>query len=328
MGGFDIKINLNPPRFESMPMKNILLTTLLFLLAVSMKSGNPLPKVISGRIQRIENFPSKYVSGRNIDIWLPATYNDSVRHAVLYMHDGQMLFDPEQTWNHQAWNVDDIATTLIAQGQTMPFIVVGIWNSGPTRHQDYFPQKPFEQLTAAQKDTVVNRLKKAGRVKDVFKPQSDLYLNFLVEELIPYIDYHFAVRHDRNSTFMAGSSMGGLISLYALCEYPEIFGGVACLSTHWPGTYTLDNNPLPDAFLNYLNEKLPPPGRHKIYFDCGDQTLDALYPPIQRRVDSLLTEKKYSAINRLSVYSPGDEHNEAAWNKRLPGALKFLLPKK
>jgi enterochelin esterase-like enzyme len=308
-------------------MKNALLLICLFLLLVSLKSGNPLPKVISGRLQRLENFPSKYVSSRNIDVWLPANYNDTVKHAVLYMHDGQMLFDPEQTWNHQAWNVDDVASTLQSQHQTQAFIVVGIWNSGSTRHQEYFPQKPFEKLTDLEKDSVFFRLKKAGKCKDTFLPQSDLYLQFLVEELIPYIDYHFAVRHDRQSTFMAGSSMGGLISIYGLCEYPEIFGGVACLSSHWPGTYSLENNPLPNAFLNYLDEKLPPPGQHKIYFDCGDQTLDALYPALQKRVDSLLIEKKYTLINQLSYYSPGDEHNEVAWNKRLPGALKFLIGK-
>jgi enterochelin esterase-like enzyme len=243
------------------------------------------------------------------------------------MHDGQMLFDSTQTWNKQAWDVDDVAARLISTGKIKDLIIVGIWNGGQTRHQDYFPQLPFEQMSAAEKDTVVAQLQSAGRTKEVFRPRSDNYLKFIVKELKPFIDKHYSVKTDRENTFIAGSSMGGLISLYALCEYPDVFGGAACLSTHWVGTFTLQNNPVPQAFINYLNHKLPRPNQHTIYFDCGDRTLDALYPPIQQQVDSLMAIKGFNDTHWITKYFPGDDHSEPSWQRRLHIPLTFLFSK-
>lgn len=297
------------------------------ILSAQTKAQNLLPQVVSGKIERLENFQSKYVTARNIDIWLPEGYSSSTKYAVLYMHDGQMLYDPAQSWNKQAWDIDNVASDLLSKNEVKDFIVVGIWNGGQTRHQDYFPQKPFEQLSQAEKDTVIAQLQRAGRTKEVFQPQSDNYLQFLVKELKPYIDKKYSVKTNRENTFIAGSSMGGLISLYAICEYPKIFGGAACLSTHWVGTFTLENNPVPDSFIKYLNKKLPNPKKNKIYFDCGDQTLDALYPTIQLKADSLMKIKGYTDDNWITKYFPGDDHSEKSWNKRLNFPLVFLLGK-
>ncbi|MEZ4920347.1 MAG: alpha/beta hydrolase-fold protein [Saprospiraceae bacterium] len=294
---------------------------------IPIHAQSPLPQVVGGKIERIEQFQSEFISARTVDVWLPEGYSDSIQYAVLYMHDGQMLFDPEQTWNKQAWNADDVASELLAQGRLEPFILVGIWNGGATRHTDYFPQQPFVDLSQAEQDTVTAQLKRAGRTREAFMPQSDGYLKFIVNELKPYIDTRYSVATGKEHTFVAGSSMGGLISMYALCEYPEVFGGAACLSTHWIGTFSPENNPVPDAFLRYLENKLPDPGEHKIYFDCGDQTLDAFYPEIQQQVDALLIEKGYDQTNWLTRYFPGENHSEDAWNKRLHIPLEFLLKK-
>lgn len=249
------------------------------LLMTTLHAGaqQNLPQVCKGRIERIENFRSRYVAARNIDVWLPEGYSDTTKYAVLYMQDGQNLFDSTMTWNKQSWDVDDVATELFAAGLNR-FIVVGVWNSGFTRYPDYFPQKPFESLTATEQDSVEARWLKAGRIKDPFSPNSDLYLKFLVKELKPYIEKKYAVYTDRSNTVIAGSSSGALLALYALCEYPRVFGKAGCLSTHWTGTFSKENNPVPDAMLKYLNKNLPDPDTHKIYFDCGDQKLDALYP--------------------------------------------------
>jgi predicted alpha/beta superfamily hydrolase len=141
-------------------------------------------------------------------------------------------------------------------------------------------------------------------------------LKFIVNELKPFIDKNYAVHKDRANTFIAGSSMGGLISMYAICEYPKIFGGAACLSTHWVGTFTLENNPMPEAFLTYLRHNLPSPKKHKLYFDYGDQTLDALYPEIQRKADKVIISKGFTSANWISKYFPGEDHSEKAWSKR------------
>lgn len=287
-----------------------------------------LPKVVSGKIERISNFKSQYVTPRNIDIWLPEGYSKSKKYSVLYMHDGQMLFDPEMTWNKQAWDVDNTVANLLKKNIIKNVIVVGIWNDEKLRHTDYFPQKPFENLTEAQKDTVQSQIKKAGRSDADFYPASDNYLRFIVDELKPYIDKKYSVYKNKEHTFIAGSSMGGLISLYAICEYPDVFGGAACLSTHWPGTFTLENNPIPDALLNYLKNNIPDPKNHKIYFDVGDQTLDALYPPLQKKIDQAVINAGFSAKNFKSLYFPGEDHSEKAWSKRLSQPITFLLNRK
>lgn len=290
-------------------------------------SQTPLPAVFSGKIMRIENFSSKFVSPRNIDIWLPKGYNNQKKYAVLYMHDGQMLFDSTITWNKQDWQADEVATKLMNLGNTKEFIIVGIWNGGATRHADYFPQKPYESLSSNQKDFVTAELKKLGRTEENFQPISDNYLRFLVKELKPYIDQHFSVWTDPANTFVAGSSMGGLISMYAICEYPEIFGGAACLSTHWIGIFSDTNNPIPEAFLNYMEAHLPSPKTHKIYFDFGTATLDAFYPKHQAKVDELMLKKGFSSNNWKTLKFEGEDHSEKAWAKRLHLPFEFLLKK-
>lgn len=299
----------------------------LFFLLISILPMKAQVKVSTGTVQRIENFQSKWIDARHVDVWLPEGYNVTEKYAVVYMNDGQMLFDPSTTWNQQSWNVDEVAGKLQTESKTTKFIVVGIWNNGAKRHPEYFPQKPFEKLTSIQKDTITKQLQKAGRVKEQFEPYSDLYLKFLVKELKPFIDRNFSTYKDKNNTFIAGSSMGGLISMYALCEYPKVFGGAACLSTHWPGTFTAKNNPMPDAFRNYLKTKLPKIKKNKIYFDYGDQTLDALYPPLQQKVDEMMKENGFTEKNWMTQFFAGKNHSEEAWAERLDVPLVFLLGK-
>lgn len=283
--------------------------------------------VTSGKVQRLEDFQSKYVDARNVDVWLPDGYSTTEKYAVLYMQDGQMLYDASTSWNKTCWEIDETAGKLQAEGKTKKFIVVGVWNNGPKRHPEYFPQQPFENLSPVERDTVTKQLQKAGRTADEFRPYSDLYLKFLVKELKPFIDKTFSTKKDKNNTFIAGSSMGGLISMYAMCEYPKVFGGAACLSTHWPGTFTVENNPIPNAFLTYLKSKLSKIKNNKIYFDCGDQTLDALYPPLQQKVDAAMKENGFTATNWMSRFFPGTNHSETAWAERLEIPLVFLLGK-
>ncbi len=303
----------------------VLLIFMIFCLQAKAQFPDPFPTVVSGKIERIPNFKSRYVTARNVDVWLPEGYSDSLKYAVLYMHDGQMLFDSGMTWNNQAWDVDDVASKLMNSGATIPFIAVGIWNGGQTRHVDYFPHKPFKGLSKAEKETVTAQLQQSGRTEGRFNPRSDRYLKFIVKELKPYIDKNYSVHTNRENTFITGSSMGGLISMYALCEYPDVFGGAACLSTHWPGTFTLENNPMPDAFISYLSQNLPNPETHKIYFDTGDQGLDAQYPPIQKMMDSVMAARGFNEINWMTGYFPGDGHSENAWRRRLHIPLTFLL---
>ena len=301
--------------------------TFLFFILLSLVTNAQNIKVSKGKVQRFESFKSQFVDDRNVDVWLPNDYSENEKYAVLYMHDGQMLFDAETTWNQQAWEVDEVAGKLNAESKVKKFIVVGIWNIPEKRHPEYFPQKPYESLTPVQRDTITAQLQKAGRTKAVFKPYSDLYLKFLVSELKPFIDLNFSTLTDKDNTFIAGSSMGGLISMYAICEYPDVFGAAACISTHWPGIFAVENNPIPEAFYTYLRKNLPNPKTNRIYFDYGDQTLDALYLPLQEKADAVMIEKGFTSDNWLTKFFPGKNHSEEAWAERLPISLEFLLRK-
>jgi len=298
-----------------------------FFIFIGMISTAQEVKVTSGKLQRFTNFKSQYVDSRNVDVWLPDSYSDKEKYAVLFMHDGQMLFDAETTWNKQAWEMDETAGKLNAEGETKKFIVVGIWNNGQKRHFEYFPQKAFRKLSAEEKEFVSNSLKLKGRINETFNPISDNYLKFIVTELKPFIDIHFSTLKDKDNTFIAGSSMGGLISMYAICEYPDVFGAAACLSTHWTGIFQIDNNPVPQAFYDYLKSNLPNPKNHKIYFDFGDQTLDSLYPTLQKQVDIIMTEKGFTNKNWITKFFPGKDHSEKSWAERLNIPLKFVLKK-
>lgn len=282
-------------------------------------------KVSSGKIQKIENFKSKFVDARTVAIWLPDGYSDQEKYAVLYMHDGQMLFDAGSTWNKQAWEVDETAGKLMAEQKTQKFIVVGIWNNGDFRHSEYFPQKIVQHIPEATRKIIIeNQLKN--------KPQADNYLKFLVDELKPFVDKKFSTKKDLKNTFIAGSSMGGLISLYAICEYPLVFGGAACMSTHSPMINSANIAAIADVdsdvaskFRDYLKVNLPNPKLHKIYFDYGDQTLDAFYKPFQEKIDLVMVEKGFTDKNWITKFFSGDDHSEKSWSKRLAIPFVFLL---
>lgn len=276
-----------------------------------------LPKVSRGTLERLEHFPSKFVAARHVDVWLPPGYNRQTRYNVLYMHDGQMLFDGQTTWNKQAWHVDETVAKLMQEGRIAPTLVVGIWNNGSYRHAEYFPEKQLDYLPPATRQALVTQGLQG-------KPLSDAYLKFLVHELKPFIDQKYATYTDAAHTFVMGSSMGGLVSVYAMCEYPEVFGGAAGLSTHWVGSHQA-NATIPLAAFNYLRDHLAAPAGHRVYQDHGTIELDALYAPAQTFVDELIRERGYTELNFLSRVFQNEGHNEAAWSRRLEIPLVFLL---
>jgi len=297
--------------------------TILFIVAgVFAFASQAQMKLASGSIKSYANFKSNFVDARNVEVWLPENYTPSKKYAVLYMHDGQMLFDSTNTWNHQEWGVDECFTQ---HAKNLPnTIVVGVWNSGKHRHVDYFPQKPYESLSQQEQERIATYVRnQAALFADGIR--SDKYLQFLVYELKPFIDSVFATYKDASHTAIAGSSMGGLISMYAICEYPQIFGSAACLSTHWPGIFTIENNPIPNAFAQYLKTHLPNPASHKLYFDYGTKTLDSLYEPYQKVIDKVMQVGGYTHKNWMTIKYENDDHSEQAWRKRLSVPLKFIL---
>ena len=278
----------------------------------------------SGSVQRITDLPSAYIKTRPVDVWLPDGYSMEKAYAVLYMHDGQMLFDTATTWNKQEWKVDEIAGQLQKNQKTKNFIVVAVHNISEIRWNDYFPAKAMDFVSEDDKAKITALAHRNNANTDLY---ADNYLKFLVEELKPLIDSVYSVESDTANTSIAGSSMGGLISMYAISEYPDIFGGAACISTHWPGAGVSDENPLPDAIFKYMEKNIPSPDRHRIYYDYGDQTLDQYYPQYASRVDAIMKAKGYDVSNFENRFFKGADHSENSWNQRLDIPFMFLLGK-
>jgi len=262
-----------------------------------------------------------------VDIWTPENYDTTQKYPVLYMHDGQMLFDSTLTWNKQEWKVDEVLTQLIKDKKIQPHIVVAIHNS-KERHADYFPQKAFEILPPHIIESYMPA-DSIERLKSTFPngPKADDYLSFIVKELKPYIDATFSTKSDSTHTRIAGSSMGGLISMYAMFEYPEVFGAAACISTHWIGGMSDDSeNPVPAAFQHYMTKNMPSPNGHKIYFDHGTEGLDAMYKVHQLNINDTMRDAGYEDnTTMLTKVFDGHDHNEHYWSKRLDQIFEFLL---
>jgi glycogen operon protein len=250
---------------------------------------------ITGTLVTVAGFQSLQLgNARDILVHLPAGYDrGETRYPVIYMHDGQNLFDEAASYAGE-WHVDATLERLERRGQ--PAIVVGIPNMGARRLDEY---SPFDDGAGS-----------GG--------QGDAYLSFIVDTLKPYIDRAFRTRADREHTGIVGSSMGGLISLYAFFRRPETFGFVGALS---PAFWFAGG-----AIFPVVQGASAPKGR--IYLDIGTAERQHTVENT-RRMRALLIDKGYLPGRRLRyVEEQGAPHNEAAWARRLPAALAFLLPRK
>ncbi|GAB4339402.1 MAG: alpha/beta hydrolase-fold protein [Calditrichia bacterium] len=272
----------------------------------------PLEGKLTGNMDHYHKIISKFVGPRNVDVWLPADYYDNPqkKYPVIYMHDGQNLFDPATSFIGVDWGVDEALSELEKENPNLAAIVVGIWNTD-LRTREYMPQKAFEMITDERE--IEEFIKQFGG-----PPLSDNYLKFITRELKPFIDATYRTLPDRDNTIIMGSSMGGLISWYAVCEYPEVFSAAGCISTHWPI--------LNKAAILYMEERLPDPKTHRFYFDYGTRTLDAQYEPYQNEVDRVMRRKGYvEGVNWITRKFSGHEHSEKAWRQRIHIPLQFLL---
>ena len=295
----------------------------ILLLICAAKAQKPTTNF--GKIVYIKYTHSAFINEREVAVWLPENYDSNQKYSVLYMHDAKSLFDTAVSWNHQSWEVDETMQQLMAENKIKNTIVVGIYNAEWKRRSEFFPKKIFDELPHAITDSLKRLKDNNNRLVFNGEMQSDNYLKFIVQELKPYVDSEFSTFTDAEHTLIAGSSMGGLISIYALCEYPLIFGGAACLSTHWNGTGTYVINEVPEAILLYLSHKLPLFHTHKIYFDFGSVGLDSLYKPYQIKMDSIMMIKKYDSKHWITREFIGDGHDENSWKKRLHIPLTYLL---
>ena len=281
---------------------------------------------LDGSFVFYESFPSESVSPRPVDIWLPEGYhaNTNDRYPVIYMHDGQLLFDKKTSpyakfWYRpfgwyiggMFWEVDKTMSLLIREKKIRSAIVVSIWFIPNRRGAEFMPQKPITMV-----ETGLEHIGDSDVTPD--DVISDNYLKFVTEELKPFVDKNFRTLTDRDNTFVMGSSMGGSISAYAISEYPDIFGGAACLSTDWTHGK--------GAEIDWYEQHWPKGGKHRLYFDYGTETHDAPFEPYQKRMDTVLRQHGYiEGEDWVTKKFDGADHSPMAWRERLHIPLTFLL---
>lgn len=280
----------------------------------------PVQQAECGRIERMRLYSPQMGDTITVDTWLPPVYDveQTSRYPVIYMHDGQNLYDASTTWNRQSWEMDSVMCSLLDTHQIEPAIIVGVHSSTATRVADLMPQKAVEGKPL---EATLEMMKLKGHAV-----RGDAYATFLVETLKPEVDEHYRTLPDHAHTTVAGSSMGGLMSVYALCEYPEIFGSALCLSTHWIGTPSVAQE-FEDGMYEYLEKHLPSPKDHRLYFDHGTETIDAYYGPAEERILKLVKSRGYSYGDGtlLNMIDYGAPHEERAWSSRVAVPLRFLL---
>jgi predicted alpha/beta superfamily hydrolase len=250
------------------------------------------PRSVDGNVKRLERLWSPQLENeRDILVYLPPSYGDPERNfPVLYMHDGQNLFDPETSFSGD-WDVDGAMEMLGRRG--IEAIVVAVPNTGVHRLDEY---SPFHDP------------KLGGG-------SGDRYLDFLVQTLKPLIDRDFRTRPEREHTCIAGSSMGGLISLYAFFRNPETFGVAGVMS---PALWFADG-----AIFDYVENAAFSAG--KLYVDIGTQEGERTVENT-RRLRDLLVRKGYRLRHDLFyVEERGAGHEEAAWRRRIRFAVPFFV---
>jgi predicted alpha/beta superfamily hydrolase len=258
----------------------------------------------TGTVQVLNGFESPQVgNSRSIYVYLPPGYNDDPkrRYPVLYVHDGQNLFDAGSAFAGVEWGLDESAEKLMSTGAVRPAIIVGIGNT-PARHREY---SPYDDA-------------RLGR------GAGDRYLQFVVDTLKPYIDKNYRTLPEREHTFIGGSSLGGLISLHALLKYPNVFGGAAVIS---PALQVGRRQMLKDAanfeFVRPLRVWLDIGSREGELSESGDATTAVADA---RELAKLLEQGGLTTGAELHFEEiAGGEHNEAAWAARADRILQYLL---
>ncbi|MGH7562072.1 MAG: alpha/beta hydrolase [Gemmatimonadales bacterium] len=228
---------------------------------------------------------------RDILVALPPGYDDAgERYPVVYMHDGQNLFDPATSANGDWGLVGTLAAEALAG---RPAIVVGIANIGPRRPYEYSP------------------------FRDMFHGGGggDRYLGYVVSTVKPLIDAGFRTRPGPESTAFAGASLGGLISLYGLYRMPTVFGAAAALS---PAIWFADR-----AILDFVRPRAGLEAR--LYADAGTAEGGEVVADVERLRDVLLAAGRRDGSDFRITIAEGDGHDEAAWGRRFRHALPFLL---
>ena len=254
------------------------------------------------RIRLHPRFASRYLSTpRDIVVYLPPGYDAGAAPCpVLYLQDGQNLFDPHTAFGGRDWRAHVTADDLILRGVIEPLIVVGIYNAGVRRISEYTPTKD-------------PRRRKGGK--------GDRYARMMAHELKPFIDREYRTRRSAAHNGVGGSSLGALVSLETGLLYPRVFGRLAILS---PSVWW-DNRSILEMVRAYQFE-----ARARIWLDSGTEEGDAPHQSIAdlNLLRDALTERGWrEGVDLRCSEVSGAGHNEHAWGARFGEVLQYLFPR-
>ena len=252
-----------------------------------------------GRLCKHENFRSRFLRNRrNLILYLPPGYYQQPqrRFPVLYLHDGQNLFDGATAYiRGQDWHIAQTADEEIGSGRVEPLIIVGIYNAGKSRIGEYTP----------------TRMPKIGGGR------ADRYGKFLLDEVMPFVEREYRADGGAWRTGIGGSSLGGLVSLYLGLQRPDVFGKIAALS---PSVWWNQR------VIYQFAEKMAIESRPRIWLDIGTREGARIVEDVERYRDILLLRGWHHGADLHYERVEGAEHNEAAWARRVGPFLRFLYP--
>jgi predicted alpha/beta superfamily hydrolase len=270
-----------------------------FILVRATYGGAQKQHTLTGNFRMHNNFHSKYLDkDRDIIVYLPPEYDKEKtrRYPVFYMQDGQNLFDGATSFiPGMEWRVDETAEALIKSNAIEPIIIVGIYNTGEHRADEYTPTKDPKNNVGGK---------------------ADLYGRMLVEELKPFIDSEYRTLTDPANTGLGGSSLGGLVSLYVGIKYPNTFGKLAVIS---PSVWW--DNRVIIREVQKLASKL----ETRIWIDMGTEEGKTSIDEAKALRDALIV-RGWSDSNLNYFEAQGAKHNEEAWAQRMESILKYLFP--
>jgi predicted alpha/beta superfamily hydrolase len=260
---------------------------------------------LTGNIKRHRAFPSKILANRrDILVYLPLGYRrfPGKRYPVLYLQDGQNVFDAATSFAGVEWGVDETADRLIRANLIEPLIVVAVANMGEDRVHEYAPTRGIIDAKA--------------RRKKRSKGLAGHYAEFLAEELKPYIDRRYRTRAEPEFTGLGGSSLGGLVTFAIGVLYPHVFGRLLVMSPSiWWDNFAIYR--LVDSI-----EQKPP---LKIWLDTG--TAEPGWEQMRELANRLIEKGWILGKSLQYMEAQGADHSEAAWAARVEPALRFLFPR-